>query len=172
VSDVSPDVLVREAREFFARKFPDIPEHAGCLFLAVSMIEVARRHGRRLVLQAGTASWRRVRPDQDDGVSATHFSYEWEPWSEQTHQRIADGLLPEMHVWVADPETQEMIDISSKYFPRQCMEMLGVDWPGDLPPDYLWMKAGTVQESCRYIPYEEATIVAMQFFAHYMREVL
>src|SRR5262249_18402555 len=32
----------------------------------------------RTIIQAGSAQWPRIRPEMDDGVSPTHFAYEWD----------------------------------------------------------------------------------------------
>lgn len=68
----------------------------------------------RTLIQAGSAQWPRVQPHLDDGVSPTHFAYEWDPQSAFARlvrsgtipvARRADGhlalCLPEIHVWLA-----------------------------------------------------------------------
>lgn len=161
---------VSEARALVATHFPDCPARGSCLFHAIAMIQVAKRHGRKLVLQAGTAYWERMPPEIDDGVSPTHFGYEWEADSPTTRARIAARMLPEMHIWVGDPATQEIIDISTNEFVDQARHMLGVDWPGKKPPDFLWAKASELPKEAVYQPDGRATRVAARFVAEMMRE--
>lgn len=105
----------------------------------------------RTIIQAGSAQWPRVPPHLDDGVSPTHFAYEWDPDSQFAQLlrlgvfplvQAADGhvaaSLPEIHVWLACPDTQEIIDFTSGVWPAACEATLGLPWLADLPPDYLW----------------------------------
>src|SRR4051812_33982043 len=43
-----------------------------CLYWAHYTVQVLTALGVRAIIQAGSASWPRLRPDQDDGVSPTH----------------------------------------------------------------------------------------------------
>ena len=67
--------IVKEAREEFRKRFGTVDEKSGCLYLTLCVILVARRYNIHLIPQAGTASWERVTPEQDDGIVNTHFSY-------------------------------------------------------------------------------------------------
>ena len=44
----------------------------------------------RTIIQAGTAQWPRL--GADDGVSPTHFSYEWNPDAEPTRLFLSDAI--------------------------------------------------------------------------------
>jgi hypothetical protein len=115
-----------------------------CVWAAAAVIEAAKERGVRLVLQAGSAFWPRVSPEQDDGVSSTHFGYQWERGSRETMQilgRIQKGdlsILPEMHVWAADPKEMEIVDPTSGQFPAQARRLQGLDWKGPVPPEQFW----------------------------------
>lgn len=152
--------IVREARRLFRARFPDVAEGAACLYLTLCVIEVAYHQGIKLSPQAGSASWRRVRPDQDDGVCCTHFSYMWEPDNPQTMWRLTMGMLPEMHVWAADPERREIIDLTTRDLPQQCSELAHMDWPGDKPPDHLWCGFEGLPEGTHYTADRLATSIA------------
>jgi hypothetical protein len=65
---------------------------------------VLLQKGYRALIQAGSMSWPIVSPGQDDGKAATHFSYEWSPWREESQVALKLGLLPEIHVWVGLPD--------------------------------------------------------------------
>ena len=163
--------LVREARLFFKKRFPDIRPSAGCVFWAGSIIFVAQRHGIRLVPQAGSCFWPRIPPEEDDGIVSTEFGYLWEP-TEWNLMKVLSGVLPEMHVWAGNPETQEVVDLSARYFPQQCRELTGAKWTMPDPPDYLWMPASEVAEKhgAIYHPTEEATSSAVHLLTKYLRE--
>ena len=154
--------MVAEAKALVARRFPGTPTHMTCLHHALAIISVAKAHGVRLVLQAGTAYWQRMEPWQDDGVSPTDFGYEWE-WSVMTQHRIAAGMLPELHAWAADPATHELVDITAGYFPAQCRMLIGKDWPGMEPPEWFWGSQLELPAQAIYRPNREATLVAAEF---------
>lgn len=117
----------------------EIPEEGACLYLAYfGALELAGI-GFRPLLQAGSAGWPRVRPEGDDGAVMTHFSYVWAPEEEKSRRARASGLMPEMHVWIGLPDTEEIVDFSTGLFPVQAKKLMGYDWPEDLlPPDYFW----------------------------------
>lgn len=117
-----------------------IAESAACFYYAVFAVEHLRSAGIRAVIQAGSAGWARIRPEQDDGVCPTHFSYMWTPNEPASRIALMQGLLPEIHVWAAIPETDEIVDFTSGKFPEQARKIAGFDWPGNLPPKYLWAK--------------------------------
>lgn len=135
---MNKDEIIIEIRQKAAKAFPTVAPSRSCLYLAATAVVVLERHGVRAVLQAGTSQWPRIRPEEDDGVCSTHFSYMWEPFSETTLRKIREGLLPEMHCWAAIPETGELVDPSTRYLPSQCLITAGLEWTAPLPPDYLW----------------------------------
>ena len=49
------------------------------------------------------------------------------------------GALPEVHVWAADPETKEIIDLSTRDFKRIAENQFGLKWGTKPPPPYLWV---------------------------------
>lgn len=133
---------------------------AACLYWAATLIDELSVNGIRGILQAGTLMWPRIRPEQDDGVSPTHFSYVWEANSSTTRTRIAQGLMPEMHVWVGIPETQEIVDLTTRYLKGQCQQLIGHEWIGDDPPHHLWCKCEELPPGVIYRPDRLATMIA------------
>ncbi len=205
---VPRDDVVQEARDMFHATYANTPARFGeglhggaCLYWTTSVIEAAQRvAGVRLVMQAGSAQFRRLPPHLDDGKpeTATHFSYMWSPpvrsnassWLNvythpdgSTMQARPDGLierpgadgkpfvcLPEMHVWAADPERQELVDLSTKFLPTLCQKTLGVPggprvWQDATPPDYVWCTYDKLPPDWRYAPDRDATILAHRLAA-------
>ncbi len=118
----------------------------------------------RTLIQAGSARWPRVPPELDDGVSATHFAYEWHPDSDVARLvragiipvvRRANGhtaaSLPELHVWLGCPETGEIIDFTTGLWPSACRATLGEQWLAPPPPEYLWTFGSRLPSGVSYI---------------------
>lgn len=142
-----------------------MPLEAACIFWSLCTMKVLHQHGIKSLIQAGSASWRRLREDQDDGkeTTCTHFSYIFE--ADKAIMKMVQGELPEMHIWVGvKPNT--IIDMTTKYFPLQCQKLIGQDWPGDKPPDYLW--ANKLPPDAVY----EADPTACQMAVHFAHNLL
>lgn len=90
------DGLVRLVRDRVHAKYPDVPADGACLYLAAEMVLALQDAGYTDVwLQAGSASWPRLRPEQDHGVSDTHFSYAPAPPSSASRAGgLAAGASP------------------------------------------------------------------------------
>ena len=137
-----------------------IPNQPGlCLYYARETVAVLRHNGIKAVLQAGSMQWPIVKPEDDDGVSNTHFAYMWEPDHPLSILATKFGALPEIHVWVGLPETQEVVDFSTRYF-KEAAEERGLKWRTEDPPQYLW--AHELPNWVRYVPNRDATIFAMK----------
>src|SRR5579871_1368651 len=111
---------------------------ASCLPHAYFTLKHLRRLGLDAIIQAGSASWPRILPEQDDGVCPTHFSYVFEAGHPETLRRLRAHSCPEMHAWVGVRGRGEVVDLTSRYFPVMCRKVIGMDWPGAPPPDFLW----------------------------------
>jgi hypothetical protein len=145
---------------FFANYDGGRPGQA-CLYWAHYTVEVLKALGIRAVIQAGSASWPRLRPDQDNGVAPTHHSYVWEPDSATTKARLAAVGMPELHVWAAIPARGEIIDMTTRFWPEQCRLIQRLDWPGDKPPTYFWGTADEVPDGVVYTPDMTAIALAL-----------
>jgi hypothetical protein len=132
----------------------------GCLYFAGYLIRRLHKEGIQAMLQAGTMSWPRLLPEEDDGVINTHFGYVWEPHTLRTVTRMAQGLLPEMHSWVATRHDMNIIDMSTKYLPGQCWTLNQMVWTAPNPPDYLWANASEIPAGVMYAPDEKAIMFA------------
>lgn len=145
-----------------ARYFPGIPRQGACLYYAWAVCQAAREQGRRFLVQAGTAYWPRLTPAQDElrTMGEPAFGYEWEP--EKAEGYLARQLMPEMHCWAADPAEGMLIDLTTGDWPRQCLELLGTDWPGIRPPDHIWCSPSALPEGVVYAASRDAGLVALR----------
>ena len=161
--------IVRQARALFARQFREFRDVPGsCVYQAAALVQVGREHGRRIIVQAGSAFWRRLPVEVADWVENTAWGYEYDPSTfpdqfvsvvptREAHLSGRSNLPMEIHVWCAQPDTDEIIDITTGGWPRACEMIGGLDWPGPKPPDYLWKRAGTQPEGGIYCVDPDAT---------------
>ena len=163
------DRFAAEVRELAEAMHPEADREGGaCVFLTAAALHLFKKRGYRAIVQAGDMSWPIVTPEQDDGVSPTHFSYMWTPTSPQSMQLIVQGAMPEVHAWIGLLGRQELADFSTGDFPEQCRITAGLEWLGPPPPRYLWTKpplpAGVI-----YTPHREATLYMMEAVAEVLR---
>jgi len=157
--------VVERAREIMVAHWPTLEDSPGaCLYLTWATVRALAEEGIGSVMLAGSATWPRLRPDQDDGVSMTHFGYVWDLNSDDTRLTLAVGeAFPELHVWAGIPETGEYVDLTAGSFPAQCLALIGMDWPGDLPPEYLWARPDQFPEGVMYAPTRDGGDVALGY---------
>lgn len=130
--------VFRSVDAMVSKRHSAVAPNAACFYYAVHGALAIRQRGVRAVVQAGSLSWPCVPPEQDDGVSATHFSYIWTPPdTDDVVQLAVAGRLPEMHCWVGLPATDTIVDFSTQHLTAQAAR-LNVVWRGDQPPPYLW----------------------------------
>lgn len=122
---------------------------------------VLRQSGYRAILQAGSMNWpiNRNAPEPQP----THFSYEWEPDNFDSALRIAQGALPECHVWAALPDRNEIVDFSTGFFKGVASKRHGLTWLDADPPEYLWCPANALPEGVRYRPSLQAIRFVCEF---------
>jgi hypothetical protein len=160
-------LIVREARELFQQVSPMMADHWGtCVYETAALIAVAQKHGctaengLEILPQAGSAFWRRIPHRDDDGVTDTHWGFEYDTSTLAPGDMC--GLPLEVHVWAAMPTTGEIIDISTRGWPESCAGAGGLPWPGPRPPDHLWVKANKRHPNSIYVPNQDATQRAYQ----------
>ena len=77
----------------------------------------------------------------------------------------ADGhlqaSLPEMHVWLACPESGEVIDFTTGTLPQACLSTIGEPWLAPTPPEYLWTFGTRLPAGVRYVPDRDAIDLAI-----------
>jgi len=152
-------------QRLFKERHADIEPHRACAYLAKIGMEVLSRYPRfyRPVLQAGTMQWEIVPKQLDDGVRGTHFAFKWSPTDFNSILAMASGGIPEMHVWIALPDTNEIVDFSTGTFPA-FVSTLGMEWLAPKPPDFLWQDVSqAAAEGHFYEPNEVATRYALSF---------
>lgn len=137
-----------------------------CLTWAMKTYEHLTIRGYRACIQAGSAYYQRVPGNPDEWpTDDTHFSYVWDGPPSATSLaalKQSGGHLPEMHVWVALPDTMELIDLTTCYVPANCKAMTGLDWLGPKPPDYIWTTPDKgFGDTVAMIPDVDATILAL-----------
>jgi hypothetical protein len=120
----------------------------------------------RTIIQAGSAQWPRLAPELDDGMCDTHFAYMWsaENLASQlflTQEGKVALSLPEMHVWLASPDTGELIDFTTGWWPDACLSLLGEPWLAAKPPEYLWDFGTRLPEGVRYVACPKAIALVL-----------
>lgn len=108
-----------------------------CLLQSYFLAHVLMKKGIPVVFQAGSLSWRYA----PDGQPHTHFSYQWDPTHPSSVAAVRAGKMPEMHVWLADPITSEIIDPSTGQIKASAEASIpGLRWQEPPPPDFVWGK--------------------------------
>lgn len=141
-----------------------------CLFWAGFTVQRLKEENVRACLQAGSAFWRCIRREEDDGKRIDSYGYKFE-WNSQTLRAVIAGELPEVHVWVAVPngENSEVIDLTSGFFKERCIKEGHIPWTAEYePPPYLWVRAKDMPEPAHYEVNRKATEIAYQYWHHSM----
>lgn len=139
---------VRQYHEWYGKNF----RKAGtCMYWALTGGLIFQRHGIRSLLQAGTMLWPAF---EEDGVNSTHFGYEWSPEDPASQAAFALGMFPEIHIWLALPDTQEIVDFSVKHLPKACKldPTMSRVWTKPFPPEYLWATKDEMPDGVIYRP--------------------
>jgi len=151
--------LQKFANEEFDRHWPDSPKDQHCLVWAAAGLLAWEKHFAsefgRLVIQAGSASWRFR---DDDTNKDMMFGYD----TENLVQNVATGRPLEWHVWLGHPEEQVVIDLSSRYQVDQLERILGVEWQDEyrLPEPLMATVEDCMVRDWRYHAEPFATSVA------------
>lgn len=142
------------------------PIGAYCVWWAFHLVSMLKEMDIPAQIQAGTAYWPRLRPEQDDGNSntPTQFGYLFTPSRENMAQVVCSGTMPEMHAWVgirgANGFPNTVIDPTTFWWPMACLKSTGMDWPGDYPPAYFW--SDRLPRGVTYSPSREAIKLCYQ----------
>lgn len=159
--------IVQKARR---RALAVLPKEAGgrldgaCLFLAVGFMQAFYEWtGVVTLLQAGSASFKMVPDNQNDGVSPNYFSYQFSLAAALPY--VARRTLPEMHCWVGIKETRELVDVSTEFLPDQCKRLAGMDWRMPPPPPFVWDHTSNLerQRDLIYTPDVNAIQIALDY---------
>ena len=168
IQDEEKAEIVQHARNLFEHVFMQeragivVVRRAACLYQTACLMVAGAKKGRRLMPQAGTAAWPRLDIECFPDDPHTHFAYEWQGSADPlTRARASAGLMPEMHIWAADMDSREIIDITTKYAPEQCVKQAKLPWKNSPPPDFFW---GGVDDLPDYWMYK-ASLDAIEFIA-------
>lgn len=162
------EALVKAIRKAMAENYRGDNIELACLSWADMTERFLRMAGYRTCIQAGSAFYKRVPGDpalwpHDD----SHFSYVWD--GSVSSMQVADlllngGHLPEMHVWVALPDSMEIIDLTTCYVASNCERLTGLKFLADPLPDYYWRTPDYLpapQTTIDMVPDLEATKLAL-----------
>jgi hypothetical protein len=111
-----------------------------------------------VILQAGTCFWR------CSYDPPTEFGYLWSPGKALDALAMSLGALPEMHVWAADLDAQEILDFSTGGLVRQAEQVAGLAWTAPRPPRFFWGGPNDLPPGTRYIPARDACAFVRQLF--------
>lgn len=137
-------------RELFALWYPDTEDEGACLHWAHAGCCILRLCGYRAILNAGSMNWP-INIGAPEPIP-THFSYEWHPQDAPSVAAVAAGNMPEIHIWCALPDTNEIVDFSTGSFRKLATERHGLTWNAPDPPPYLWAKANHLPRGVYYRP--------------------
>lgn len=160
------DAIEKEVREEVERIFQAIKAETdqeillsgSCVWHAVAARRVLAKHlpDARVILQAGSMAWPCVTPEDDDGVSPTHFAYQWDPGSPDFILGLIRGDFPECHVWNAViPKSGKpmVVDFSAKYHRENCrLTQPDMKWTAPDPPGFVWYDEDSIPEGVCYTP--------------------
>jgi hypothetical protein len=152
--DQIADEIERALRPLETRGTPGL-----CLYFAHIVALTLHRHGLRPCIQAGSLQWPRMTRAEDDGQVSTHFAYMWAPEDPRSRAALAAGRLPEIHAWVGLPDTQELIDFSTRHL-KDAARAAGLDWTADDPPPFVWARPDALPDWVVYTPNRQATLLA------------
>lgn len=114
---------------------PFEPNH--CVYHAIAGIYAGIDHDVRFAIQAGTCEWR-FRDATNLPLSEPDcYGHQWDPNHPVSIMAIQNGLLPEIHVWLAlvPPDEPTLVDFSTEYFHKGCP----YKWETKLPPPVMWL---------------------------------
>lgn len=174
---IDKEAIYFEVQGEFKRRWQHLCiEYRSCLYMTLVGGMVLAKHGVRGVPQGGSMQFPMVDLAQDDGVMNTHFAFVWDPESLDSRLAMAQDMLPEMHVWIGIPDTQEIVDFNTGTFP-DFAKSINLDWPGAKPPKYIWDTCQALdKKGIVYRPNRKATQLAMyamaRINANYVKSIL
>ncbi len=134
-----------------------------CVLYAAMGVIMLEKQGIRALLQAGNASYLYKAKECDDGGDS-HFAYVFDPEQPRSAERIRQGMIPEIHCWIGLPETQEVVDVTTRFLPASLVDMNPTAvWTAPRPPDFFWGTADDMPPGWNF----ECKVEAMRYaFSH------
>lgn len=134
---------------------------SACLLHAAAFLVEAEEAGAEgWIIQGGTAFWPRLPTTADPDDEQALFGYEWDYI--QAVRASMEGRMPEVHFWVAHPDSQTICDPSSWSFPQQARTLAGLGWDTDEPPSAFIAGIENLPPRVAYIASVAATSLALQ----------
>jgi hypothetical protein len=160
------EIIRTQFATWFKKNFPGGKVEQSCFYHAVfTHAYLKGLNLGRVLISAGSFSYPRIDLDKDDGISATHFSYTFEPTSQHTVECLKNNSMPEMHMWVTLPDQGEIVDLTTRYVKHQCLKAANLKWlASSEPPDFIWCKEKELPEGVVYEPHPHAVALVKRFF--------
>lgn len=143
-----------------------------CLFWAVCSRITAKFYGVDISYQAGSMSWPAVRYTEEEGGGTDNLEYIWSPDTVLSSVAIAQGMLPEVHVWTEWGD--RMLDLSGEAFPLRYASLGGKEWSLSKPPAIIYGHTVDVESvyGCSYTPNLEALYFVQPFLRELERMII
>lgn len=147
------DVVYETAKKLAYFHTGERKDHGLCMYCSFVGGLFFRHMGLDVSPIAGSASFRVLKREDDDGKRSTHLSFVFGEDRASRIKRaicIANGILPEMHVWLSlrfgneENEKYETVDFSTRglrdtwnEFKSSGQPGIG-DWTAGDPPKFVW----------------------------------
>jgi len=128
-----------------------------CFPMNTVAMNILETHGIETILQAGSLSFPfKEAIDNSDNC----ISYNWNNNDTiDILETIKSHDMPEMHIWLIEKLTNDIIDFSLFKLP-DALHTMGIKWETELPPDYVWGNTG----KAIYQEVPEATALAQMIY--------
>ncbi len=160
----SRDAIAGAVRGRVARYRREARQVGGvCMYAALAGRRELQERGIKAAVIGGSLQWPMATPEEDDGVSATHFAYMWERGWQGGKLSVLQQVcmvpfvgLPEVHCWLQIEDTGELVDFSLYSLHAAAERVLGREATRKMKvPDYIW---GQAPENVVYTPVQDATL--------------
>lgn len=162
----------------------------GCLHLTAFLARKIAHNGKyRAIFQAGTAMFRRL-PKTPEGDDCELFSFmfgrrpamqvagvliddpnEFVYDLESQLAKMAAGVMPEVHCWLALPDCGIVLDPAAVLLPEHCANVMGLDWKMPRPKAMLTIEEIDKSDAAFYTPDVAAMVALPLFFSGYAGSV-
>lgn len=167
--------IIDHIRQTFCALYPEyrLDDPTQCLRWAHASCVGLRSFGILAIPVVGSMSWQIVPDHLDDGICATHFSYEFSPSHPLSQLSMRAGNLPEMHAWACLPEVDEILDLTTRHLKAQCRRIAPTtQWLSPDPPVYLWARSDQLPLGAEYRPDLLATELVHDVLLQFSRQRL
>jgi len=139
---------------------PELVWHRSCLIWSVAAMIRLRYDDLDPQIRAGTMLWPRMREHKPNDLDL--FGYRFRPTHPQSVALMAAGELPELHVWLEIPTKNFIVDLTTGYLPKACLEFTKLPWLNEPPPEYLFTKKEDIPERVIYAHDDHALSISIK----------